>query len=584
MDLFSLVASLTLDSSKYEQGLEDAEKKGGGFGEKLKTAAKGVGVAMAAVTAATTAVGGVFVSESGKVAEFGDNIDKASQKLGISAEAYQEWDAVLQHSGSSIESMGFGMKTLATQAAKNSEAFTKLGLSQEKVASMSREDLFSETITALQNVADENERAQLAQKLFGRSAMELGPLLNTSAAETQAMKDRVHELGGVMSNDAVKAAAKYQDSLQDMMTAVDGLKRGMMSNFLPAIMTVMDGLGNLLSGDSETGLGQVKEGVSVFIQTMMDSIPRVMEIGKTIISAVGMAIIENLPVMLEAGLQAILELANGISGSLPELIPTIVDVIMQMLTTLVDNADLLIEAALILIVALAEGLIDAIPVLIDKVPVLISKLVKALVASAPKILAAAVELFNAILVGFLQLVPRAVAAIPVLILAIVGGISQGITDIKNAGWQLIEGLWSGIVDRWNHLVADFKNMATGFIGFVKSLFGIASPSKVFKEIGGFMMQGMEEGLTAGIPGIRRTMDGIGDMLTADVAVSGGVMANMRPVSNSVLPETIQTRNSDSGAPITVIMELDGEVLGRGIYRLNKQQEQRVGTKLVWGNV
>ena len=45
----------------------------------------------------------------------GDIIDKSSQKLGLSAEAYQEWDYVLSQSGVDIESAGMGFKTLTNQ-------------------------------------------------------------------------------------------------------------------------------------------------------------------------------------------------------------------------------------------------------------------------------------------------------------------------------------------------------------------------------------------------------------------------------------------------------------------------------------
>ena len=219
MDVFDLVAKLTLDSSEYEKGLDDSESKGSSFVKGIKTAAKGVGIAVAAVTTATAAAGGAFINGAGKVAEYGDNIDKMSQKMGLSAEKYQEWDAILRHSGSSIDSMKASMKTLATAAETNSDAFEKLGISQEQLASMSQEELFEATISGLQNVSDTTERTYLAGKLLGRGATELGALLNTSAEDTEKMRQRVHELGGVMSDEAVKASAKYKDSLQDMTTA-----------------------------------------------------------------------------------------------------------------------------------------------------------------------------------------------------------------------------------------------------------------------------------------------------------------------------------------------------------------------------
>lgn len=246
MDLFSIVAKLLIDTGEYEEKIAEAR----GSAEKMATGIKNaIEVSKAAFNTMTNVVGSVvdtITRSTGAVAAYGDNIDKMSQKLGISAEAYQEWEAVLQHSGTSIDSLGVGLKTLATKAADGSAAFTELGISQEKAAAMSREDLFAETITALQGVENENRRALLAQELFGRSAMELGPLLNTSAADTQAMRDRVHELGGVMSNDAVKAAAQYQDSLQDMTTAIDGAKRGLFTALLPAVTAVMDAISNIV--------------------------------------------------------------------------------------------------------------------------------------------------------------------------------------------------------------------------------------------------------------------------------------------------------------------------------------------------
>jgi hypothetical protein len=214
MDVFDLFAKLSLDSSEYEKGLGDAEKKGSGFGKGLGSAAKVGAAAVAAVGAAAVGAGVALVKGTGDVAAYGDNIDKMSQKMGISAKAYQEWDAVLQHSGTSIDSMSRGMQTLQKNAVNSADKFAKLGLTQEQIANMSTEELFSATITGLQNMGEGAERTALASELLGGSAKELGALLNTSAEDTQAMKDRVNELGGVMSDDAVKADFDFREYME----------------------------------------------------------------------------------------------------------------------------------------------------------------------------------------------------------------------------------------------------------------------------------------------------------------------------------------------------------------------------------
>jgi hypothetical protein len=262
----------------------------------------------------TTAI----VKGTSEVAAYGDQIDKASQKMGISAEAYQEWDAILQHSGTSIDAVGRGMITMSKAAASNSDAFQKLGISEEEVANLSQEDLFGKVISGLQNMEEGADRTALASTLLGGSAKELGALLNTSAEDTEAMRQRVHELGGVMSDDAVKAAAAYQDSLQDMKTALDGAKRGIISEFMPAVTSVMDGLTDIFAG--KDGVGKVSEGIESFVDKLSESIPRVLEFGSRILVSLSGAILKNLPTLIQAATQTIIALASGLLERLPTII------------------------------------------------------------------------------------------------------------------------------------------------------------------------------------------------------------------------------------------------------------------------
>lgn len=252
MNIFDLVAKLTLDSSEYEKQLQGAGEKTKSFASSGFETFKGyaaVGVkSLAAVGTAAAGAGAALFSAVGSVASAGDNIDKMSQKLGMSATAYQEWDAIMRHSGTTIDVMQASMKTLASAAETSKDAFNELGLSQEKIASLSQEKLFAETIKALQNVEDDTRRTYLAGQLLGRGATELGALLNTSAEDTEKMRREVHKLGGVLSDDAVKASAKYQDSLQDMQTAAKGLLRGAMAKAMPSITNAFQKLGRYISG------------------------------------------------------------------------------------------------------------------------------------------------------------------------------------------------------------------------------------------------------------------------------------------------------------------------------------------------
>lgn len=311
-----------------------------------------------------------FVDSVSGLAQYGDSIDKQSQKIGISAEKYQEWDAVLQHSGTSIGVLQAGMRTLrnamdslgdasgdavvdqqklaaaqtaydnavltaekavidynaaveksgedsdvaiskliALEKAQNNveSAQSKLNVAMEgSTPKMSdaaaalrslgisatdsmgnlrdEEEVFSEVITALQNMENETEKQRYATILLGRGGTELGALLNTTAEDTEKMKQRVHELNGVLSDDAVKASARFQDSLQDMTTGFTGLKNSLLQDFLPVFADVMDGVTDIFAGDSEGGKSKIESGLDGITETIEKSLPRVLEIGEQFMS------------------------------------------------------------------------------------------------------------------------------------------------------------------------------------------------------------------------------------------------------------------------------------------------------------
>lgn len=421
----------------------EGESAGASFSGGFSRALGGIGKvalgATAAVGTAVAALGAKFVSGAGEVAEYGDSIDKMSQKVGLSTDAYQEWDYVLKISGTEMANMTTGLKTLTNKlddaksgSSTAQETFARLGLSMDELANMSREEVFSATITAFQGMEDSAERAALANDLFGRSGQELAPLFNTTTAETEALKQQVRDLGGVMSEDAVKASAAYQDQLTALQTAFQGLTRNMMADFLPSLTQVMQGLTDIFAGDTETGLGKVKEGITTLAQGLLSALPQIVQTGTEIVMALGQAIIENLPtlipvavdlaltlvdfivqnapLLLEAAAQLIIQLAMGLAQSLPTLIPSIVEVILTIVQYLVENIDLLVDAAIQLMIGLAQGLIQALPILIEKIPVIVVSLVQAIIENAPLILQAifdvCVMLIQAVVTNLAPLVQK----------------------------------------------------------------------------------------------------------------------------------------------------------------------------------
>lgn len=511
-----------------------------------------------------------------QMAEYGDNIDKMSQKMGMSAEKYQEWDFVMQHNGTTIEGLQSAMKTMATQAESDSKAFEELGFTQEQLNSMSQEELFSATITALQGVEDETKRTYLASKTLGKGATELGALLNMTADETAEMKQQAHDLGGVLSDEAVKAAAEYQDSLQNLETSIGGFTNGIMSQFLPDVTDMMDGLTKVFNGD-DSGLEQINKGIDSFVSHFSENMPKIFDAAQQIIGKILQAITDNLPKIFEAAMPIIMQLINGImdalpslleaagqiirqicdglAAALPDMIPAIVDIIVNIVETLIENAPMLIEASITLITSLAEGLINALPTLIEKGPEIVIALLKAIITAAPKLLEAGLQLILSLAKGIVNAVGNLISVLPDIVKKIINFFKE--TDWASIGLNIIKGIGKGLLNAVGELFNVVKELVGNIFGWFKKLLGINSPSKKFKWIGEMCVAGFEE------PMEDMDMDPFTENVTASLSsVTSGIAGANYENSGSFYGNV----NSN----VQVVLEGDAA----GVFRLVKTENQK----------
>ena len=387
----TIVLKTEIDESGLKNGLSSLK---GGLGALGKSFAV-VGAASAATTAA-------FVKGANATAEYGDRVDKMSQKIGMSAKAFQEWDYIMQINGASVEGLQMGMKTLSNAAQSGAEEFQKLGLSEEFVKSASPEELFEATITQLQGMEESTERTAIASKLLGRNATELAPLLNSDAKSVQELKKQAHDYGKVMSDEAVKASAKFKDSLTTLSGAAKGAKNSLLANLLPALTQITDGMAKTFKGDM-SGFDDLTKGfedlfkkVTEIINKIVSKLPELLPKILQSLSEIFKSIVAQMPEFLDMLLQAVIVGINSLADIAPELMSTVVDAIIEGLLTLLDNLDELIDAGVKLLDAIVVGLVEAIPKIVEAAPQIIAGLVSGLLHAAVGLVEVGASLIGAI--------------------------------------------------------------------------------------------------------------------------------------------------------------------------------------------
>ena len=680
-----------------------------------------VGLA-AAATGAVVAIGAVMV----KSGEWADQFATLSGQTGISVERLQELDYIGKKLDVDLGTISGSMsKMIRTMASAESgtgpaaDAYKALGISVVDTNGNLRdsETVWTEAITALGGVGNETERDALAMAIFGKSAMELNPLINAGAGELAALADEANRVGAVMSEKDIGALDGMKDSADAMGNTIKGITGHLAAAFAPAISgaigfinklfadpAVQSGIEKLRSGIEKIGtviavsfktgnplfamaqglkglsggegilntiagalekvsgivprlqagfksggiggmlkslipeggvgglisslapqIGKMLSGmltsfaaqpakllqigldiiqglaagllsaipallpvflqlITSFVNFITTALPTLLQLGLTVILQLAMGIMQaipqlipvvlqmitsfvqflitNLPMIITAALQLIVTLANGIAQALPTLIPTILGIIPVVVMTLLQNLPMLITAALNLIMALAQGLIAALPVLIPEIPkivqtiidvitenlplvitmalTLLTTLVTALIDNLPMIAQAAVDIISELLTGIANMLPEIITAAGQIITTIVQALTDLIPSVLQAGKDIVGGIWQGIQDAWATLLENMAGVIAGLPEWVKKLLGIASPSKVFAEIGQNMAAGLGSGFTGSYKAIRdqigRAVEGLSAQATMNVSGNlgmGGRKMQLQPAPISI---------------------------------------------------
>lgn len=502
--------SSVLDGESEKAGKSAGLSLASGMGSALKGATS-------LITAGTALFSGAVVKGTSDVAAYGDNIDKMSQKMGLSAQAYQEWDAVMQHSGTSMEAMKASMKTLANAAQTNSKAFEELGLTQEQIAGMSQEQLFEATISALQNVEDTTTRTYLAGKTLGRGATELGALLNTSAEDTQAMRDRVRELGGVMSDDAVKAAAAFQDNMQDLKTAISGVSRNMMSQLLPSMNTILAGFTSMIAGE-EGATEQLSQGFGELF-TSLDGIAKsIVSTITDVMPGIINGISEVLPEAISMATSLIVSLTDALVNAIPTLLTTVIPALAEAaIQIVVSIGDAIINAAPNIVnagVSLMETLKSSFNLseMLEKGQETVKSVLDGITSRLPDALSKGVEVITSVANGILSSLPEVIRSASEMIRTWVEFLAQNAPTIMKSGMELLMNLVQGILDNLPEIISAtvelISTLLTTLIEYAPEILQMGF------ELTGQLIAGLIKALPDLISGAWQLVTGIADTFTS----------------------------------------------------------------------
>lgn len=472
-EVFRLFGSILLDTSETDKSLAKTEKSGKNLASTLASGAKTVVAAGAAIGAAATAAGTAIYGIAKSAAGTTDEIDKMSQKIGISREEYQELAFVCSQSGTDVNKLQGGMKTLtnsidsAVNGGKTATAmFDKLGISVKNAdgSVRSQEEVLNDAVRAMQGMEDGTEKAAIATDLFGKAGTELMPLLNSEAGSFDEMRQQAHDLGLVLSDEAVDAGVHLTDTIDQCERSFKSIVTQIGVAVMPLVQSAAEWvLENMPLIQSILGtvfafFGNVISSVVEYIATLKSAAADWLADHKETIDAV-LAGLSGLWQFVQTIFSAFMTAAGALGDWLgawaDENLGDIVQIVTAAVNSIVSFVSAFASWAAAFWQAHGQTIMSIVRPLLEAVKTIISTALQA-VTQIFNIFAALFrgdwgELFRGIATLVLTILNGIVSTIGNIFQSIINLIFAKYNDMYNAGRSIFQGLFDGIAGVWNSI-------------------------------------------------------------------------------------------------------------------------------------
>lgn len=241
-----LKAIIGADARQFNRTMKRVKQTAGNIGAGL---ARAGAIGAAGLAAATV-----------KAVNYGDSIDKASKRTGITAETFQKLSFSAELSGGSAADVEKAIKRMSTAVgdaqnglAESVRDFDALGVSMEELKGKTPDEQLTLLLKKLSKVTDATKRTELAQGLFGRSGTALLPIISKGAEGFDKLFNRLEAVGGILSGENVAAAASLKDAFTELMATVRGVAFGAILENANLLQESVDAVTNSIIKMKENG-------------------------------------------------------------------------------------------------------------------------------------------------------------------------------------------------------------------------------------------------------------------------------------------------------------------------------------------
>ena len=230
-----------VSATKALQDVGGAAQTAGGHFSKIAEIAGGLGLAQGIEALGSKVLD--FGKESiNAFQDVGKEVKLLQRYTGDSAEEMSKLRFAAEESGVSAETLAMALGKMSKAAATTAgeKKFEAIGISVKDMNGnmKSSSEIFTEVAGKLGGMANGVEKTNAIMQIFGRSGMELAPLLNQGAAGIEKFKEEAQKFGLVLSQDNLDAIQKNIMAHREFHAAIEGMQVQLGQFLYPALTAV----------------------------------------------------------------------------------------------------------------------------------------------------------------------------------------------------------------------------------------------------------------------------------------------------------------------------------------------------------
>ena len=521
------IISTEREVKNLENASKETQKAMSGIGDAAKKVADGAQTVADKTNVLSGAAAGVLGAIGGlayKAATSADDLNTLAKQTGFSTEELQKFQYAADLVDVSVDDITGAAKKLKKAVSSDSKELAALGVKTKNADGSFRDinDIFYDTLSALGNIKNETERDAAAMAIFGKSADSLAGIVDDGGKSLKELGQEAEDMGLILSQDTLDSLNKVNDKIDRLKAQSKARLAETGAKAMEVLTPVLEKVLNLLDR-LLTFIGSLSEDQ---LQTIM-----------TILAVV-------------AAISPLASLIAKIS-SLVANIPTLINGVSSALTWLMANPMALLIAGIVALVVLIATKGDEIQAMLQKLD---DWLQGVFTKDWTEVLG------------------------PVL-----GGILNGFFDNVKIVWDMIKGVFDGIIDfirgvftgdwerAWNGLKGIFTSIVSGLANAFKTPLN-AIISMINTIIDGINWLIDQANTLAGIFGVQ-----IGKVGYIPMLANGGVVTKGQAIVGEAGPEllnvsngktTVTPLNNAPTAPTTIVVQsvLDGRVIGESVTK------------------